>query len=115
MQGLIIVATFTGIKESDRDAFKDVVRELVAMTKGEAGVGQYDWFFSEDETECVLHECYDSSETVIARMPRTGPTVGRLTELSGGLDVRVFGDVSAELRAGLAPMAAEIYAFFAGT
>jgi quinol monooxygenase YgiN len=114
LDALLITATFSEIDPAHREEFKDLIRGLVASTREESGVVQYEWFFSDDETECVLHERYEDSEVVLARMPRYGAQVGRLAELAGNLDVRVFGEPSEELRVGLSAMVSASYRFFAG-
>lgn len=72
------------------------------------------WFFSEDETKCVVREIYADSDAILAHLGNAGGLLGRLIELGGGLEPEGFGSPSAELAEAIVPFNPTWYAHFQG-
>ena len=96
------------------DEFKDLAARALELTRGEEATLQYDWYFSEDETKCVVRETYANSEAVLAHMANMGDLIGQIAELGGGLEVEAFGAPSAELLEAAASLGPTVYRFFQG-
>jgi quinol monooxygenase YgiN len=111
-----LTATLPNIAPGDLAEFKALAARALELTKGEATTLQYDWFFSEDETRCVVRERYESSDAILSHMGNLGDLIGRLGELGGGLEIEAFGAPSAELLAAAAAAGLEptVYTFFQG-
>ena len=80
------------------EAFKELVGKCVAAVKeNETQTLQYDWFYSEDQTECRVRETYADSDAVFAHMANAGPYLGEflaMTDFSG----EVYGNPSEALK-----------------
>jgi len=104
-------ATFPTIAAGDLEEFKQLAAQALDAARGEAGTVQYDWFFSDDDTQCVVRETYADSDAVLAHLGNVGPLLGRLVYLGGGLELAVFGDPSAALRDAIAAFEPRIFSF----
>lgn len=116
MESIQLTATLPNIASGNLSEFKELAARALELTAGEAETLQYDWFFSEDETKCVVRERYVNSNAILAHMVNMGDLIGRIAELGGGLEIEVFGDPSSELleaaaAAGLEPA---VYRYFQG-
>jgi quinol monooxygenase YgiN len=114
MEQIQITATLPNIAPGNLAEFKEVAARALELTKGEATTLQYDWFFSEDETTCVVRETYASSDAVLAHVANMGDLIGKLGELGGGLEIEAFGDPSPELLEAAAVFKPTVYRFFQG-
>ena len=97
MEKIQVSAVFPNIAPGDLTEFKRVAAEALKLTIPEPGTLHYDWFFSEDETKCVVREIYADSDAMLAHLGNVGDLLGRLVELGGGLEPEGFGSPSAEL------------------
>ena len=111
MEQIQATATFPTIAASDLEEFKQVAAQALDAARGEAGTVQYDWFFSDDDTQCVVRETYADSDAVLSHLGNVGPLLGRLVYLGGGLELAVFGDPSAALRDAIAAFQPRIFSF----
>jgi len=87
---------------------------IAASARGEPGTLQFDWFFSDYGTQCVVRETFESSDAVLAHLGHVGQFVGRLIESGGGLELDVFGEPSATLREAIASFQPVIYSYAQG-
>jgi quinol monooxygenase YgiN len=111
-----LTATLPNIAPGDLAKFRELAAQALELTRGEKATLQYDWFFSDDETKCVVRETYENSDAILAHMANLGELIGALAELGGGLEIEAFGTPSADLleaaaAAGLQPI---VYRFFQG-
>ena len=54
------------INDGHLEAFKALMGEMIAGTKGKAGTINYEWFLSDDEATCHIYERYvDSAATMV--------------------------------------------------
>ena len=114
MEKIQVSAVFPNIAPADLAAFKQVAAAALELTIPEPGTLHYDWFFSEDETKCVVREVYANSDAMLAHLGNVGELLGRLVELGGGLEPEGFGSPSAELAEAIAPFNATMYGHFQG-
>ena len=114
MQKIQVSAVFPNIAPADLAAFKQVAAEALKLTIPEPGTLHYDWFFSEDETKCVVREIYADSDAMLAHLGNVGELLGRLIELGGGLEPEGFGSPSAALAEAIAPFSPTMYGHFQG-
>jgi hypothetical protein len=109
-----ITATFPKIAPADLVEFKRLAAQALEITKGQAAALQYDWFFSADQTECVVRETYQNSDAILAHMTDLGDLLGKLAEAGGGLQIEAFGPVSPQLAEAAAALQPAIYGYFQG-
>lgn len=87
-----VTARFANVSDGNREAFRRVAAEALAISRREPGVLRYDWFFNDAETVCVVQEAYEDSSALLAHIANLGDTFAKLVELGGGCDLDVFGD-----------------------
>src|SRR6478609_11066403 len=114
MEPLQVNATFPSISADAADQFTKLAAEAMATIRGEPGTLQHDWYVSDDGARCVVRETYASSDAFLAHLAGAGPLLGRLVELGGGLELDLFGEPSAELRAAVAAFQPRIYSYSQG-
>ena len=62
---LDVVARMT-VRKGKLEGFKQQAAEIIKLTKEkDTKTLRYDWFLSSDNTECEVHEVYESSEGLI--------------------------------------------------
>ena len=110
-----LTATLPNIAPGNLAEFKELAARALDITKGEATTLQYDWFFSDGETKCVVRERYANSDAILAHMGNMGDLIGKLAELGGGLQIEAFGDLSPELLQAAAALQPTVYRYFQGT
>ena len=79
----------------------------------DSGTLQYDWFFNEDQSECVLLECYRDSEVFLEHMANLGETLHALFSISD-VSAEVFGNPSEALLNAAAGIDIKLYSHFQG-
>ena len=95
------------------DEFKTAAAACMkSVREKDTGTLQYDWFFNDDQSCCVVRERYRDSNAVLEHMGNLGAVLGELLELAGPMELEMFGDPSEELRTTVAPFGAAIYAHF---
>jgi quinol monooxygenase YgiN len=114
MEQIQLTATLPKISPDNLAEFKELAARALEITKGEATTVQYDWFFSDDETKCVVRETYANSDAILVHIAHVGDLIGKLAELGGGLEIEAFGDPSPELLEAAAAFEPTIYRFFQG-
>jgi len=92
--------------------FKEVAAKCMESVRTkDSGTLQYDWFFSADETECVVHETYRDSEAVLEHIGNLGETMGALLSVSD-MDLEVYGSPSKELAEAAAQLEPSVFTPF---
>jgi quinol monooxygenase YgiN len=89
MEQIQVSATFPSISPDGADEFKQLAAEALATIRGEPDTLQHDWFFSDDGSKCVVRETYVNSNAFLVHLAASGPLLGRLVELGGGLELEV--------------------------
>jgi len=96
------IARFT-IAEDNLEEFKRLAAQCVEIVRAQ-DIGttlQYDLYFNDDESECLVHERYRDSEALVEHAAHLGDLVQAILE-TGSVSGELLGEPSAELRAKLA-------------
>ena len=102
----MIMGTIQGIarfkiQPENLKEFKRLSAECVRLAREkDSGTLRYELFFNDDQTECIVHEEYVDSESLIRHFQNMGDNAAELfaiTEISG----EIWGDPSPELRESL--------------
>jgi quinol monooxygenase YgiN len=98
------------IHDGKLEEFKRVAEKCVQSVRAkDSGTLQYDWFFSEDHSECVVLERYRDSKAALEHNANLGETLRELFETCSGSG-EIFGTPSPELvEEGLKRIGAKIY------
>ena len=94
MDRIQVSAKFANVSNANRAEFKRVAAVALDISRREPGVLQYDWFFNDAETVCVVRESYQDSTALLAHIANLGETFGKLVDLGGGCELELFGDPS---------------------
>jgi quinol monooxygenase YgiN len=84
---------------------------VTSVRENDSGTLQYDWFFNEDETECVVRERYRDSDAVLEHIANMGDAFGALLGVCD-IQLEVYGDPSPELVAASEGLSVEVFKFF---
>ncbi len=111
MSQLQVNARFT-IHDGKLEEFKAVAAGCMASVREkDSGTEQYDWFFNEDQSVCVVRETYASSEAVLGHIGNLGDLMGQLLG-AADMELDIFGEPSAELVEAAAGLAPKVYSPF---
>ena len=116
MKTLDAIALFR-IHPGQLEAFKEIAATMIeAVREKEKGIGclQYDWFYNETRSECIVREIYRDSDAVLAHMGNVGPMLGQLAAISE-LSLQVCGTPSEALKKASEGMDITYYSFEAGS
>jgi len=97
MNNIQVSAKFLNVSSANLADFKKAAVEALEIAQREPGVLQYDWFFDDQETICVVRETYQDAEALRTHISNVGETFGRLIELGGGCELEMFGALPAQL------------------
>jgi quinol monooxygenase YgiN len=79
------------------DEFKRLAAKCMESVRSkDTGTLQYDWFFSSDYTECVVHERYRDSAAFLEHIANLAETITALFETCS-ISGEIFGTPSPEL------------------
>ena len=96
MDPIRVNAKFSHLPPSTLAEFKRAAAQAQDLTKREPGALQYDWFFNDDQTVCIVHEAYVDSAAVPAPHREPGRRV-RLSRVQ--CQTGAFGDHRSARRA----------------
>jgi quinol monooxygenase YgiN len=84
------------------EEFKALQMQCMAITRTkDTGTLQYDLFFNEDASECIVHERYRDSDALLEHLANLGATATALFQVCSA-EGEVLGTPSAKLRKALA-------------
>jgi quinol monooxygenase YgiN len=109
MNRIQVNAKFANVSSSNVAEFKKVAAHALEIAKNEPGVLQYDWFFDDTNTVCVVRETFQDSEALLAHITTMGDTLSTLSELGGGCELEMFGEPSPPLVDATAPLQRSIF------
>ncbi len=113
MKNIQITARFK-IHEGRLEEFKRLATKCISITKEQdQGTLQFDWFFSKEQTECIVRENYVDSDSVLAHMGNLGDLLGKFLELSDFYP-ELYGNPSEVLLNAAAAFKPKIYSFYKG-
>ena len=107
------------VREGKLEGFKQQAAECIKETKEkDTKTLRYDWFISDDETECEIREAYASSQGLIEHRTHIGEALDKLfTEFAEDHAVTVYGEPSpllVELAKRMPPGSVKWYSFLQG-
>lgn len=114
MESLQVSAVFPAIATESSTEFRQLADEVLDIVRSEPGTLQYDWFYSQDGSRCVVRETYASSDAVLEHLGNVGPNLQRLVELGGGLELEVFGTPSKAVADAIAAFNPNVYDYAQG-
>ena len=113
MENLQIVVRWN-ISDGNLESFKKLANECLEVSAAkDQDTLQYDWYFNENQTECVLIEKYPYSKAFHAHLANIGDLMAKLLDLAG-FRAEVYGKPSEELLQATKGLSLEIYAFYQG-
>ena len=92
MNAIQVNARFSRVARSRLPEFKRLAREALHIARSEPRVLQYEWFFNDAETLCVVRETYEDSAALLEHMANVSEVFARLIEVGGGCELEIFGD-----------------------
>ena len=102
MSELVGIARFK-FHEGKLEEFKRLSAQALEIVKAkEPGTLQYDIYFNEDESECIVLERYRDSDAAIEHAANLGDLMGAVLATVEVVHGEILGEPSAELRANLA-------------
>ena len=102
MGELVGIARFK-IHEGKLEEFKRLSAEAMEIVKTkDTGTLQYDTYFNEDESECVIIERYRDSESAMKHAEHLGDLSAAVLAIVSVVHGELLGEPSEELRAKLA-------------
>lgn len=91
------------------DEFKVFSEKCIEVVRSVGvGVSRYDWYFSEDQSECVILESYEDAHAFAQHMQDMAELMPKGLEL-GELSGVVLGDPGEEMRSALAEFDIKYY------
>jgi quinol monooxygenase YgiN len=98
MSKLEVSARMT-VRKGKLEEFKRQAAECIRQTKEkDTKTLRYDWFLSNDQTECEIRELYESAEGLVEHRMHLGEALDKLfTEFADDHAVCVYGEPSPEL------------------
>jgi quinol monooxygenase YgiN len=88
--------------EGKLEEFKRLSAQCMEIVRAkDTGTLQYDIYFNDDQSECIVHERYRDSEALIEHAAHLGD-LGEAVLATGSVSGELLGEPSAELRASLA-------------
>ena len=113
MNNLQITARFQ-IHSGKLAEFKKTAEECHSVVKAkDKDTLQFNWYFDESQTECVLRETYPDSNALLAHLGNIGGLFGELVAL-GQFSAEVYGQPSEELLQATKGLDIKVYSFFQG-
>jgi hypothetical protein len=103
------------IAEGGLEKFKELAKAAADTVEAqEPGTIAYRWYFSEDQTQCYVLEWYKSADLIPGHMECVGPILVEMGAVSHVTRFEVFGNVSEEIRAAMAPLGAKFLGYSHG-
>jgi len=88
--------------EGKLDEFKRLAAQCMEIVRAkDTGTLQYDIYFNDDQSECIVHERYRDSEALIEHAAHIGDLMEAIVA-TGSVSGELLGEPSAELRARMA-------------
>jgi len=106
------------IRPGKLEEFKRQAGEIVAQAKAkDTGTLQYDWFLSDDKTECEVRETYENSDALLDHVVNIGAPRDKLFEkYATDHAIVIYGDPPPGLLQKAAEMGVKVkvYSFLQG-
>ena len=103
------------ISEGNEDEFAAKAAAYSQATESsESGTLGYNWYRAEKGATCVLHERFDSSESLLTHLGNVGPSLPELLAIAPITRFEVLGAISSEARAALDTLGVAYFTHLAG-
>ncbi len=113
MSNLQITARYQ-IPGDNLAAFKKIAEECHSIVKAkDKDTLQFDWYFNESQTECVLRETYPDSNALLSHLENVGELFSKLLGLAE-FSAEVYGQPSPELLQATNGLSIKIFPFYQG-
>jgi len=90
------------IHEGKLEEFKRLSGQCIEIVRTkDTGTLQYEIYFNDDQSECIVHERYRDSEALIEHLANLGDIMEAILA-TGSVSGELLGEPSAELRAKMA-------------
>ena len=111
MAAIQVTARLT-IHEGKLEEFKELAALCMrSVRERDSGTLQYDWFFNDTHTECVVRETYKDSGAVLEHIANLGATLEMILGVCD-MALEIYGSPSADLMNVAAGLAPKIYSPF---
>jgi quinol monooxygenase YgiN len=111
MEHLQVIARWR-IHDGNLESFKKLANKCLAVIKAKnPNMLQYDWYFSENQKECVVIEKFLDSKALLAHLANIGDLFGKLLAVAD-LRAEIYGEPSKELLQATARVSVEVYYFY---
>ncbi|MCW5517471.1 putative quinol monooxygenase [Muriicola sp. Z0-33] len=102
------------INPGKMEEFKEVANACVAKVKEkDKGTIQYDWFYNESKSECIVKERYVDSEAALDHMANVSELLGGLVAIAT-ISLELYGHPSENLKNALEGFDVAYYEFGVG-
>jgi len=100
------------IHEGKLEEFKRLSAQCMEIVRtNDTGTLQYDIYFNDDQSECIVLERYRDSEALIEHLANLGD-IGEAILATGSVSGELLGEPSAELRAKMADSEVRLFTPF---
>lgn len=107
-----VTAMFPSAAAADLPEFKRVLSEAIERTAKEPGTLLYDWFSDAGQSQWVVRETYQDSDSHLKHIENCGDLIGEFARLGGGLVADIFGMPTPQLRETLDPFSPNYFTPF---
>jgi quinol monooxygenase YgiN len=98
--------------EGKLEDFKRLAAQCMEIVRTkDTGTLQYDIYFNDDQSECVVHERYRDSEALIEHAAHLGDIMEAIVA-TGSVSSALLGEPSAELRAKMADSEVRLFTLY---
>jgi quinol monooxygenase YgiN len=95
--------------EGKLEEFKRLAAQCMEIVRTEdTGTLQYDIYFNDDQSECIVHERYRDSDALIEHATHVNGLMGAILA-TGAVSGELLGQPSAELRARMAGSSVQLF------
>jgi quinol monooxygenase YgiN len=95
--------------EGKLEEFKRLAAQCMEIVRTEdTGTLQYDIYFNDDQSECIVHERYRDSEALIEHAAHLGDIMEAIVA-TGSVSGELLGEPSAELRTKMADSVVRLF------
>lgn len=100
------------IRDGELEGFKRQAAEIMSKTQQQdVKPVRYDWFLSDDGTECEVREAYANADALLAQQHRIGEAKAELFRFVTGHSMTFYGELSPALAAALEAMGTKFTQF----
>ena len=93
------------VRDGELEGFKRQVAEIMRQTQQQdAKPLRYDWYLSDDGTECEVREAYLAADALLEQQRQIGEAKGKLFRFVADHSMRFYAEPSPALAAALAAM-----------